>query len=215
MVKPLHLQLTLWYAAILGTILVGFSIVVYQSMARGLAQATDTALRVTAQQVVDAIDFENGQPQLQAFPGSSAALALSDTDVWLRVVDRQGQVLGGVGRYRDVPMPPNLVDAAQHQQVDFATAIGSGQAGASRIYSLPFPDDDDHFTGSLQIGADLSENEGILARLLLSLCAGTGLALIVACLSGLFLAQRAGTDRSDRPCDARDRGARSHSQADT
>jgi len=191
MARALHIRLTLWYATILATILVGFSVVVYQVMARGLAQATDTALRVSAQQVVDAIDFENGQPQLQAIPTASSALSPSDSQVWLRVVDRQGHVLGGVGRYRDVPMPPDLIAAVQQQRADFATAIGPGATGATRIYSVPFPDDDDHFVGSLQVGQGVGENERILAQLLLSLCLGTGLAVLVACLSGLFMAQRA------------------------
>src|SRR4051812_632501 len=192
MVKPLHLRLTLWYAAILGAILLGFSVVVYQSMARGLAQATDTALQISAQQVVNAIDFENGQPQLQALPARSSSLSLPDTALWLRVVDRQGHVLGGIGRYHDISMPAELVAAAQHNRADFATTTGSGQVGTTRIYSLPFSDDDDdHFSGSLQVGEDLSENERILDRLLLSLCLGIGIGLIVACVSGLFLAQRA------------------------
>src|SRR5438045_5739329 len=121
-------------------------------MARGLAQATDRALRVSAQQVVDAIDFESGRPQLQAISAASPALSLPDTEVWLRIVDRQGQVLGGVGRYQNVPVPPELVIAAQHDRADFATATEAGQAGSTRIYSLPFSvDDDDHFTGSLQV----------------------------------------------------------------
>src|SRR2546423_12090212 len=108
MARLIHIRLTLWYAVILGAILVGFSVVVYQRMAQGLAQATDTELQVAAGQIVNAIDFEKGRPKLQTDPVAQSAFSLADVDVWLRVVDRQGQVLGGVGHYRDVPTPPEL-----------------------------------------------------------------------------------------------------------
>lgn len=191
MVKPLHLRLTLWYAAILGTILFGFSLIVYQIMARGLAQATDTALLVSAHQVVDVIDFEDGRPQLQAFPATSSALSVADNEIWLRIVDRHGRLLDGVGRYRNVPIPHALVAAAQENRAEFATMTGTGDTGDIRIYSVPFPDGDDHFVGSLQVGQSLRTNDHILTQLLLSLSIGTSFALVVACLSGMFLAKRA------------------------
>src|SRR5689334_11075188 len=138
MIKSLHLRITLWYAAILAAILIGFSVIVYQRIAQELAQTTDTSLRITAGQVVDAIDFEKGRPKLQTGPLARSAFAFDKADVWLRVLDRQGQVLGGVGHYHDVPVPAELVVATQQQQPGFATIAGAAQGVPTRIYSLPF-----------------------------------------------------------------------------
>ncbi len=179
---PIRIRLTLFYLVTLVVILVSFAVFVYARVDRALYAQVDSALELAALQAVAMIDLD--EPTL-AFeniklpPGVQQRLA----DVSLSLFDPQGKLLDSIG----VDGPAHLVQAATgYQSV-------RGQDGKWRIHGEPVRSSPRQIVAWVQVAQTLEQVDNTLSALQFQFLVGIPLALLLAGVSGLFLAMQAMT----------------------
>lgn len=180
---PIRLRLTLWYVALLATILLAFSSFLYLSFSRGLREEQDAGLKTAAAQLQANIDYENGQPRL------GDAVSQLSPDIAVALYDPSGRVLLGGVRHWSTSAVAGAWSQAAHGEVAFVT-VQSGTDKAWRVLVTPVQENG-RTLAVLEIGRPEGELQAALSQLLLLIGIAVPATLALAAGGGLFLAQRA------------------------
>jgi heavy metal sensor kinase len=172
-------------------VLLIFGLLVYVSMAQGLAASIDASLSLNASQAAAGIDIEDGKLELlDRFVEEPENADLRERGFTMRILDPQGQLLQDFGPYRALPITAESVAAARQHQTHLATLTDPLHQTPVRVYTAPI-EENNILVGIVQVAQSLAGVQDILQRLLAILLISVPLLTIIAGLSGYFLAARA------------------------
>ena len=179
----------MWYVALLGLILVGFSGALYVTLASSLYQQVDDNLRVNAEQVAGAVNIEKGQVNFQSSEGdASDAVSVRERGYLVQLVDARGHVADTNARFAALPVLSGALASASGGSSSFETLTANGHS--FRILTQPIVENG-HYYGALQVGQALDDVTGTLQQLLLVLAIIVPLTLVLASGGGFWFARRA------------------------
>ena len=180
--RTIRVRLTLWYVALLGLTLVGFSAFLLLSLSHNLYAALDEALQSDARLVIEDLDTERGTPRLEDdhFP-PGVLVALYDAD---------GRGLLGSSApghlIPDLPAARELAAGGEH----VSSTISLPDSGAWRVLSLRGVTDEGA-PAVLEIARAERDVRAALRQLVILMAVAIPLILVLAVVGGLFLAGRA------------------------
>lgn len=174
-------RLTLWYVFLLAVTVLGFSIYLHLELQVSLFTQVDAGLQVAASQLLVDVDDTVNPPTLR--PMSATAVdGLMQSRSALRLITEDGAVVAEVGIFPDLTLAPLDMPG-------FDTLEVNGTPW--RIYTQRVETESGQFDVWLQIAQSLNnvyDARNILLRLILF---ALPLALVVAALGGMFMANRA------------------------
>jgi heavy metal sensor kinase len=163
-------------------ILTVFGVYIYASMSRGLSAAVDDSLTLNASQIAAGLNIENGQlilsDNLTEDPENTN---LNEREFTIRILTPQGEPLQELGSYRNLPISKNQ---------SFTTYTDIASDTQVRIFNQPVYDNN-QFVVIVQVAQSLDDMQDTLERLLAILLISVPMLVIIAGISGYFLAARA------------------------
>jgi heavy metal sensor kinase len=180
--RTVRVRLTLWYVALLAVILVGFSALLYASLARDLRVELDRWLSERELQIADNMEIRNGRIDL----GDAAGELGSDALVAAYNLDGSQVVGGGTARSR-ASLAPALAALPRGERA-YQTLEAAGEEW--RVLTAPAIDRG-MVVGVIQVARSERDLEAALRQLVLLMALAIPLTLLVAVAGGLFLAGRA------------------------
>jgi heavy metal sensor kinase len=197
----LRVRLTAWYVLLLGLTMALFSGYLYLRTEHNLLAQVDAGLQVAASQALATVDEENGHTAFQNTENAQAvARQMSQAGFAARLIAPDGTVWHNLGDAAPLPIRAPWT-------AGYVTLDGGGDQW--RVYSQPIRTPDGHVLGWLQTAQSLELVREMLGNLRTQILLGLPLVLLVAGLSGLFLA-----DRALRPISRITRTAQSISASD-
>ncbi len=188
--KTLRFRFAMWTAGLMVVVLVLFGAVVYISLWQGLSSSIDDLLQLSASQVITGLNIENGQIGLSDnLPDNLVAADLQARGFTIRILTANGKVLQSSGLYRDLPVDPASLQRAASRLSSLQT-MNAGGNDSVRVYSVPVLDNQ-NLIGVVQVMQSLKTFNDTLNRLLAVLLVSIPALLILAALSGYYLAGRA------------------------
>jgi heavy metal sensor kinase len=181
-VKTLRVRFALWISSLFLGILAIFGTYVYFSLAHGLSVSVDNSLTLNASQIIAGLNIDNGQLILSdSFSGDPENTNLSERGFTIRILSPQGKPIQELGAYHNLPVSTNQ---------SFTTYTDPASGTSIRIYNQPVYDND-QFVVIVQVAQSLDDMQDTLERLLLILLISVPILVIIAGVSGYFLAARA------------------------
>ena len=184
--RSLRFRLIGWYVLLLVLTLTLFSIYIFFQF-RNLEQTQqDNLLQAAANNARNLVDQDTTVLHFRVAPGGSPSGMPSDLtreNIQLRLLDQSGQVVDSQGALA-LEMP-----LAEPSQPGFTTLTTSA-SGQWRIYNLPVLSKGG-MVGWLQVGQPVFLLNTQLSNLFTPIILGASIALLLAALGGLFLANRA------------------------
>jgi heavy metal sensor kinase len=183
--KTLRVRFALWTSGLFLLILTVFSAYVYGNMARGLYASVDDSLALNAAQVVGALNINNSQLILpESFIEAPDNGNLQTRGFTVRILSPQQRILQAFGPYHDLPFS-STKDAPL-----FITYVDNASKDTVRVYTTPVKDNN-NLVAYVQVAQSLESTHDTIQRLLTTLLVSVPLLVLVAGLSGYFLAARA------------------------
>ncbi len=188
---PLRVRLTLWYGTALALILVGFAVVLYAVMARGLKDQVDQSLEIAARAAVRSLEQHPLGPFFSFEQLSAQFSELAVLDKFFQIFSPTGKITiqSPNIRTRDIPLNPIALEAAFAGKTVFQSAKFPAEP-PFRLVSVPIIYNE-NLLYIVQVGTSLGPMEETLHRLLVILLITGPLALMLALAGGWFLAGRA------------------------
>jgi len=181
----------LWVAGLLLAALAAFGTLVYFSLERGLLQAVDDSLRLSASQTLTAVEYENGRLSLgDSAPPETGVAGLVGRDLTIRVMDLDGRLIQALGEFKGWPVSAASLAAIALEQPWFETITDAPEHTPVRFYSVPIIQQG-QLVGAIQIALNLGDVQFTLRRLLQALLLGGPVLVVLAALGGYALAARA------------------------
>lgn len=181
-IKTLRLRFALWTSSLLLIILGIFGAYVYFNMACGLSAAVDDSLTLNASQVAAGLNIDNGKLTLpDSLTETPENADLRKRGFTIRILTPQGQPLQELGTFRGLPVSLNQ---------SFTTYTDPASDSAIRIYSQPVYDNN-QVVAIVQVAQSLDDMQETLESLLATLLVSVPLLVVIAGVSGYFLAARA------------------------
>jgi heavy metal sensor kinase len=181
--RTVRVRLTLWYMMLLGFTLLLFSGYIALRLESSLSDQTDSALQVGVSQVISILDTTEDKPLLMntaTAQNVSHRLAQAGFNVWIRSND--GTVLNHIGDSADIAALAPIVPGYNTLTFDNAEW---------RIYRQKIEGANGTSIGWIEIARWLEAIGGTLDRLYIQILLAVPFALVLAGVSGLFLAERA------------------------
>lgn len=189
-VNTLRVRFALWVAGLLLLTLTAFGGFVYINLAQGLLASIDDSLHLSASQAIAAVNVENGIINFSdSVPEGSNASALRDRGLTIRILFPDGSHAQAFGQFRDVPVPPKDLAAAQ-SGFSFFTTMAADQGSTVRFYTTPILENG-RLIGIVQVAQSLDNRQATLNRLLTALLIGGPLAITFATIGSYYLAAQA------------------------
>ena len=180
--KTLRVRFALWTSSLFLAILAFFGVYVYFSMARGLSAAMDNSLTINASQVAAGLNIANGKLILSdSLMEAPENADLRGSGFTIRILSPQGVSIQEFGSFRNLPVSLDQ---------SFATFSDPAANIAVRIYSQPVYDNN-QLVAIVQVAQSLDDIQNTLQRLLVTLLVSVPILVIIAGVSGYFLAARA------------------------
>ena len=180
--KTLRVRFALWTSSLFLAILAFFGVYVYFSMARGLSAAMDNSLTINASQVAAGLNIANGKLILSdSLMEAPENADLRGSGFTIRILSPQGVSIQEFGSFRNLPVSLDQ---------SFATFLDPAANIAVRIYSQPVYDNN-QLVAIVQVAQSLDDIQNTLQRLLVTLLVSVPILVIIAGVSGYFLAARA------------------------
>ncbi|MDO8752808.1 MAG: ATP-binding protein [Anaerolineales bacterium] len=180
--KTLRVRFAIWTSSLFLAILAVFAIYVYFNLARNLSAAIDDSLTLNASQVVAGLNIDNGQLILSDSLAENPENAnLNERGFTIRILTLQGKPLQEFGPYHNLPVSFNQ---------SFATYIDPASETTVRIYNQPVYNNN-QLVAIIQVAQSLDDMQETLERLLATLLVSVPLLVVIAGISGYFLAARA------------------------
>jgi len=184
--RTIRVRLTSWYVLLLGLTLALFSSYLYLQLKRSLLAQLDTALKVTASEILNNLIEDDGQPAFKHTENfQSTARSLVEAGFAVRLIDKDGTVWDSLGNYRT--LPPALPTTNGYTNRTNNHTIW-------RIYSqksLLVSANGSNSVYWLQVAQPLAPVSEALEHLLTLMLVSFPLVLLVAWLGGLFLSDKA------------------------
>jgi heavy metal sensor kinase len=189
MFKTTRAQLTLWYVVLLALILIGFSSVLYFTLARALYQQTDDSLAHNAHDLVDGLRIKGDQFD---YPGGENDItdldAVRAQGYLIRILDADGKILSTNSTYAPLPVAPDALAVARSGRPQFQTIAFDNET--YRLYTMPVQDNQ-QIVGALQVAEVSGTVEATLYKLMFALVVIVPLSLALATFAGMWFARRA------------------------
>ena len=190
--RSLRFRLTLWYVLILAFLLTAFSGFLYFTLSRSLYRDVDNKLRSLAELI--ASDSTSPLSKFGFGPVDEAletSLNLKPIGKFIQVLDESGKIGRKSDNLKNVQLPISLntLKNASKGVITFETTRSVGDAPL-RIITHPVLEKN-HITKIVQVASSLEDVEDALNTLFIILIITVPLALMVASLGGLFLANKA------------------------
>lgn len=180
--KTLRVRFALWTSSLFLAILAFFGVYVYFSMARGLSAAMDNSLTINASQVAAGLNIANGKLILSdSLMEAPENADLRGSGFTIRILSPQGVSIQEFGSFRNLPVSLDQ---------SFATFSDPAANITVRIYSQPVYDNN-QLVAIVQVAQSLDDIQNTLQRLLVTLLVSVPILVIIAGVSGYFLAARA------------------------
>jgi two-component system OmpR family sensor kinase len=188
---PVRIRLTLWYTALLGAILIAYSVLLYMVLSFFLHDHVDRNLKDRAVQIGTQIEaqstvMEAGQivlPSINVFSSPAIYIQINGAD------GHYVTATGSMGRQR-FPYSPEIHQSNLNGQAVYRTVDIDDTP--VRIYSAPIVIGPPiQVVGAVQVGQSLKTIETTLSLIALFLTVGTTTSLVLAGMVGAFLARTA------------------------
>jgi heavy metal sensor kinase len=192
LIKTFRFRFALWTTVLILVLLAVFSVFVYFTLSKSLSRAVDTTLAVSAAQVTDRLNIQNGQVNIiEAISTDDRGLqALSKRGLTIIVLAQDGRVLQAVGPYREAKIPINGTPFSNPKGTYVTLTDQEEENVPARAYILPVLDNG-QIAGWVQVIQSMDPVEDALERLLKALLIGGGVLLFFAALGGYILSARA------------------------
>ncbi len=189
--KSIRARLTLWYMIILGCTLILFSTLVYYQMSRSLYKSVDRKILTISEVVASSLApharsvFSNIEKTLAKEVGRQPAAK------FIQLLDRSGKIGSKSLNLKNKRLPVSfeaLKNAAQGI-ITYETKEVFGEP--LRIITYPVRQKGTGIRSIVQVASSLAEVRDTLRRLIFILASIVPLALIIASIGGIFLANKA------------------------
>jgi len=181
-IKTLRTRFALWTSGLFLIVLVIFGVFVYGSMAGGLSAAIDNSLTINASQVAAGLNIDNGKLILSdSLTEDPENADLRGRGFTIRILTPQGKPIREFGTYHNLPV--SLTQS-------FSNYTDPASKTTVRIYNQPVYDNN-QFVAIVQVAQSLDDVRDTLQKLLFTLLVSVPILVIVAGISGYFLAARA------------------------
>jgi signal transduction histidine kinase len=206
MFRRLRIQLTLWYVAILGLMLLMVGSLVYVLVARSLDDEIEDALgdvNAQAARIVQALPEgerrgrgrgEEGEREHEIDEDflalTRSQLLAGSGDVFLLVLDPDGQVIANPQNAPTSSLPLLEAKAAADRTGSWKDDVSTPD-GPVRLLARPVTGEHGSVLGYVVTGRSLASRNDALERLLVLLLMGSGAGLLLAGLGGLWVAELA------------------------
>lgn len=187
-IKTLRFRFALWTSILFLVILTGFGLYLYISMSRNLHSTIDASLSLNAAQVIASLNIDENYHIVRADsimeePETNDLLQHGYT---IRLLDPAGRLLHQFGLHQELLPAPSLASG----QPFFSTVDDTSTETAIRVYTSPIIEDE-RLIATLQVAQSLEQVQDTLERLLIILLVSIPLVVVIAGLSGYWLAARA------------------------
>lgn len=215
MPTSLRWQLALWYAALLGIILVVISLLAYSFHSASHYDEVDRTLVGAAIHATSQLRADGDGYRLENGVRLPPAEEFASPDVFVRLYDPEGQVLAAsIRAMNQLQIDPRLVASSpripengggfgwlvyplvnrghpiQFQDGGFSTVTLPGNGGRVRLYALPLRFEG-KIVGYLETGASLAHLDSSMEQMSTLLVASSIIGLLVALFGGWVIAARA------------------------
>ena len=179
-------KLTLWYLGIAAAVLMAFAVAIYLYLSRGLLAAIDTSLHNQAARIARAV----AHPLEIDEPNQSGALML--TPQFVSVVDKNGEVSDQIidREGRQVPVLRPSLDRAASEGGPQYDEVSIAPGESARVITWPARDEEGEMF-FVVVGQSLKELHQAQRQLLVLLAISNPIALLLASVGGLWIANKA------------------------
>ena len=188
----LRVRFGVWVSLLLVVVLGAFGTFVYLAVAGWLAASVDDSLRLSATQVIETIDVEQGRIDLSDNPvtkDSGLADELRAKGLTIQILEADGSPVKSFGPSRNLAVDPGALAAAVDRQEVTLVTRPNGD-GTIRVLTQVITNAG-HPIGVVQISESLNNVDESLRRLLTALLLGSPVLVIAAGFGGFLLAGRA------------------------
>src|SRR5215216_2759703 len=179
-------KLTLWYLGIAATVLFAFAVAIYFYLSRGLLAAIDTSLWNQADRIAQA----TGHPSSNEEPSQPGVLMLAPQ--FVSIVDRNGEINDAIldQEGHHVPVIQDALDRAAAEFKPQYMEVSLSPSEHARIITWPARDEDGEVF-FVVVGQSLKDLHQAQRQLLFLLAFSNPVALLLASLGGLWIANKA------------------------
>ena len=185
-VLSIRAKLTLWYLSLAALVLAAFAIAIYLYFSRGLLNTIDASLRNHAERIAQAV----GHPSSMDEPTPPGVLILAPQ--FVSVLDQNGnvtdQILDAEGH--EVPVNRSALERAMRDWTPQFDEASLSPTEHVRIITWPARDEEGGVF-YVVVGQSLKDIQPVEKQLVLLLVVANPLALLLASLGGLWLANKA------------------------
>ena len=186
MIKSVRVRLTLWYVAVFGSLLVAFSVFMYQVLAQNLYARLDQSLTDTAGLVVG--EFQSEIEENGGAIDVSAVQALNELQirgVYLAIFDDEGNLLASNSDWGNLPASPNYRSNGTEPRLFTVKAVDD--AGV-RVIVVPLSNGGTLY--SIAAGESLQHLIDQLRSIRRTFYLGFPASLLIAGIGGFLLAKK-------------------------
>jgi heavy metal sensor kinase len=179
-------KLTFWYLGIAALVLGAFAVAIYFYLSRGLIAAIDTSLWNQAERIAIA----SGHPSNAEEPRQPGVLMLAPQ--FVSIVDKEGEVTDAIldAEGHQVPLIPASLERAEREGKAQFDEVSLSPDERARIITWPSRDEDGE-PFFVVVGQSLKDLERAQRQMLVLLAVSNPIALLLASLGGLWIANKA------------------------
>jgi two-component system OmpR family sensor kinase len=179
-------KLTLWYLGIAALVLGAFAVAIYFYLSRGLLNAIDTSLWNQAERIAIA----TGHPSSNEEPSQPGVLMLAPQ--FVSIVDKEGKVNDAIldAEGHEVPLIQSSLERAARDNKPQFDEVSLSPAEHARVITWPARDEDGE-PFFVVVGQSLKDLQRAQKQLLVLLAVSNPIALLLASLGGLWIANKA------------------------
>jgi two-component system OmpR family sensor kinase len=182
----LRAKLTLWYLSLAALVLVTFAIAIYLYLSRALVNVIDASLLNNAERIAQAV----GHPSATEEPSQPGVLILAPQ--FISVLDRNGEVTDKIpdAEGHEVPVVQSALERTVSEWKPQYDEVSLSPTERVRIITWPARDEDGEGF-FVVVGQSLRDVQQAQKQLVLLLAIANPVALLLAGLGGLWLANKA------------------------
>jgi heavy metal sensor kinase len=194
-----RLQLTFWYTAIFGLLLLLACVLVYFNLDSSLASNPDTSLKLRSQELADGVNLDEDQivthgaigdlPGFDPLDNQLTSQADVNFDNLVRLLDARGQVVYETPAFQKIHVPTASVTQPL-QGTPWQGTVTVADDQEVRIYSRTIADDGKIFA-IIQVGTSLNQVQSVLEQVATELLVAALVVLVLGALGSYWLAGRA------------------------
>jgi heavy metal sensor kinase len=190
--NSIRLKLTIWYAAVMGMVLLFFGFALYMTMERVLYAEVDAKIKAMAEVTASSTDLPAGHFNLAQLDAMlEEKLGFRAPGKFIQILDNTGTVGQTSANLQAHPLPISIdaLKKASNKNTSFETLQIKNSKYPIRMVTYPIVENDE-VANILQIGTSLQTVQETLHKLLLTLLFGIPASLTLASFGGWFMARK-------------------------